>query len=106
MRERNQLFFGLPLLSKEFQHPAIQAKIEQNFGGFFHQKSAPANRKTGFYANRDPNKQEVGCPFQGLSNGTTLMYMQSGRTVSLNQGETILEIIFFCEKFYFLQCRI
>jgi hypothetical protein len=24
-------------LSKEFQHPAIQTKIEQHFGGFFHQ---------------------------------------------------------------------
>jgi hypothetical protein len=25
--------------------------------------SAPANRKTGFYANREPNKQEVGLLF-------------------------------------------
>jgi hypothetical protein len=24
-------------MSKEFQHPAIQTKIEQHFGGFFHQ---------------------------------------------------------------------
>ncbi len=37
MRERNQLFFGLLLVSKVFQHPAIQTKIEQHFGGFFHQ---------------------------------------------------------------------
>jgi hypothetical protein len=37
MRERHQLFFGLRLLSKEFQHPAIQTKIEQHFGGFFPQ---------------------------------------------------------------------
>jgi hypothetical protein len=41
-------------VSKEFQHPAIQTKIEQDF---FH--GAPA-KKAGFYANRDPNKQEVG----------------------------------------------
>jgi hypothetical protein len=34
MRERHQLFFGLWLVSKEFQHPAIQTKIEQHF---FHQ---------------------------------------------------------------------
>ncbi len=27
-------------------------------------KSAPANRNTGFYANRDPNKQEVGFIFE------------------------------------------
>jgi hypothetical protein len=37
MRERHQLFFGLQLVSKEFQHLAIQTKIEQHFGGFFHQ---------------------------------------------------------------------
>jgi hypothetical protein len=37
MRETHQLFFGLQLLSKEFQHPAIQTKIEKHFGGFFHQ---------------------------------------------------------------------
>jgi hypothetical protein len=37
MRERHQLFFGLQLLSKEFQHPAIQTKKEQHFGRFFHQ---------------------------------------------------------------------
>jgi hypothetical protein len=36
-RERHQLFFGLWLLSKEFQHPAIQTKIEQHFGRFYHQ---------------------------------------------------------------------
>jgi hypothetical protein len=37
VRERQQLFFGLQLLSEEFQHPAIQTKIVQSFGGFFHQ---------------------------------------------------------------------
>jgi hypothetical protein len=32
----------------------------EHFGGFFHQiKGAPANRKTGFYTNRVPKKQEV-----------------------------------------------
>jgi hypothetical protein len=35
--ERHQLFFGLQLVSKEFQLPAIQTKIEQHFGGYFHQ---------------------------------------------------------------------
>jgi hypothetical protein len=29
--------FGLRLVSKEFQHPTIQTKIEQRFSGFFHQ---------------------------------------------------------------------
>jgi hypothetical protein len=37
MWERHQLFFGLGLMSKEFQHFAIQTKIEQHFGGVFHQ---------------------------------------------------------------------
>ncbi len=37
LREKHQLFFGLHLVSKEFQHLAIQTKIEQHFGGLFHQ---------------------------------------------------------------------
>jgi hypothetical protein len=36
MREIHQLF-RLRLVSKEFQHPTIQTKLEQHFGGFFHQ---------------------------------------------------------------------
>jgi hypothetical protein len=35
MQERHQLFFGLRLVRKEFQHPSIQTKIVQHFGGFF-----------------------------------------------------------------------
>jgi hypothetical protein len=37
MRESHQLFFGLQLVSKEFEHLASQTKIEQHFGRFFHQ---------------------------------------------------------------------
>jgi hypothetical protein len=37
MRERHQLFCGLWFMSKEFRHPPIQTKIEQHFGGLFHQ---------------------------------------------------------------------
>jgi hypothetical protein len=37
MREKFQLFFGLRLVSKEFQHPALQTKKEQHVGRFFHQ---------------------------------------------------------------------
>jgi hypothetical protein len=48
---------------EENQHPAIQTKIVLPFGEFFPQKSAPANRKKGFYTNHDPNKQEVGFIF-------------------------------------------
>jgi hypothetical protein len=35
--ERHKLFFGLRLVSKEFQHPAIKTKTEHHFGGLFHQ---------------------------------------------------------------------
>jgi hypothetical protein len=47
MRESQQLLFGLRLVSKEFQHPAIQTRIVQNFGRFFHQINArqPIGRK-------------------------------------------------------------
>jgi hypothetical protein len=40
MRKNQQICFGLWLVSKifeEFQNPAIRTKIEQHFGGFFHQ---------------------------------------------------------------------
>jgi hypothetical protein len=40
MWESQQLFFGLWLVRRifdEFQHPAIQTKIVQHFGGFFHE---------------------------------------------------------------------
>ncbi len=54
----------ITLLSKKFQHPAIQTKIEHHYGQIFSSnKSVPANRKTGFYANRNPNKQVVGFIF-------------------------------------------
>jgi hypothetical protein len=65
MRERYQLFFGLRLVSKEFNHhSAIQTKIELHFGGFLHQmKVRQPIRRQDFYADRDPNKQEVGVIF-------------------------------------------
>jgi hypothetical protein len=40
MQENQQLLYGLQLMSRifeEFQHPAIQTKMVQHFGGFFHQ---------------------------------------------------------------------
>ncbi len=37
MRERHPLFYGLRLAGKKFQHSATRIKIEQHFGGFFHQ---------------------------------------------------------------------
>jgi hypothetical protein len=37
MQEIHQLFFGLRLVGKEFQPPAIKTKMEQHFDRFFHQ---------------------------------------------------------------------
>jgi hypothetical protein len=50
MQESQQLFFGLRLVGRifeEFQHPAIQTKIGQHFGGFFHEIKVrqPVGRK-------------------------------------------------------------
>jgi hypothetical protein len=63
MRENQQLFFELRLASrifKEFQHHAIQNQHGASLWRIFSSnKSAPANRRQGFYTNRDPNKQEV-----------------------------------------------
>ncbi len=60
MLESQLLVFGFRLVSRIFQHPDFQTKIEQPFGGFFQQIKVRQPRKNGFYKNRDPNKQEVG----------------------------------------------
>jgi hypothetical protein len=36
-RQQLQLFFGLRLVSEEFQYPAIQTKTMESFGRLFHQ---------------------------------------------------------------------
>jgi hypothetical protein len=52
MRESQQLFLGLQLMSRIFeenQQSEIPGKIEHHFGGFFlTNKSATGNRKKGF----------------------------------------------------------
>jgi hypothetical protein len=63
IRERHQLFVGLQLLSKEFQHLAIQTKIEQHFGGLFHQMKVRLIGRQDSVQTIDPNKQEVGFIF-------------------------------------------
>ncbi len=47
MQESKQLVFRLRLVSKDFQHPAIQTRIVQHLGGFFHQINVrqPIGRK-------------------------------------------------------------
>jgi hypothetical protein len=66
IRESPQ-FFGLRLVRRIFEETLtsrnpnqISATLWQNFSS---NKSTPANRKKGFFTNRDPNKQEVGFIF-------------------------------------------
>jgi hypothetical protein len=64
MQESQQLFFVLRFARRIFEETLTSRnanQIVQHFGGFFSSnKSAPANRKKGFYTNRVPKKQEVG----------------------------------------------
>jgi hypothetical protein len=64
MRESQQLFFGLRLMSRiieEFQRPVIKTEVVQHFGRFFSSnENAPANRKKGFYRSRLPKNEEIG----------------------------------------------
>jgi hypothetical protein len=56
------MFFGLQLVSKELQCPAIQTKIEQHFGGLFHPIKV-CQAIGGQDSMQTPNKQEVGFVF-------------------------------------------
>jgi hypothetical protein len=69
MRERYQLFFRLRLASKKFRNPNQKRAA---LWRIFHQMKVrqPANMKIGFYADYDPNKQEVGFIF--ASSGSEL----------------------------------
>ncbi len=99
----SKMFFGVRLVSTEFHHPAIQTKIEQHFGWFFlPNKSAPASRKTGFHANRDPNKQEVGSIFawSGLELWSLFKYL----TVNLKNPK-LVDVHFKAYPMVPLSCR-
>jgi hypothetical protein len=67
MRESQQLSFGLQVVRRIFEETLTSRNPNQNSATlwriFSSKKSAPANRKKGFYTNRNPNKQEVGFIF-------------------------------------------
>jgi hypothetical protein len=84
MRKRHQLFFGLQLVTKVFQHPTIQNKIEQHICGFFHQIKVRqpigrqdsmqtvirTSRRLDIFLLEVAQNFEVFSNIQGLSNGT------------------------------------
>ncbi len=63
MQERQQLFWDYGSWAKNSNTRNPNQNRVALWLIFSSYKSAPANRKTGFYANRDPNKQEVGFIF-------------------------------------------
>ncbi len=66
MWESQQLFFGGWLVSRifeEFQLPAIQTKIEQHFGRFFHQIKVRQPEEKVSLLTVCRKKQEVGGKF-------------------------------------------
>ncbi len=130
MRGRQQLFFGLQLVNEEFQHLAIQNKILQSFGwlsnkiapanrkkGFYSIQTVILTSKSLihvcikrlrtlksfqiFSPEIEKSKNYSGsCPFEGLSNGTTLMQIKSGRTIPLlSRFHNNLKLKFFSSFF-------
>ncbi len=113
MRESQHLDFGLRLVRRKFEETLTSRNPKQNsptlWQIFSSNESAPANRKKGFYTNRRRSRcifawsgSELWTlfkysrsklkkwktfsgwrSFQGLSNGTTLMQIQPGRTLPL-----------------------
>ncbi len=91
-QERYQLFFG----SKVRNSNILQSK--QNRAAlwwrmFSSNKSAPASRKTGFYASRDPKKQEVGLIFT-WSNSELWSLFKYSRVKFKNQNSLVVDVLF------------
>jgi hypothetical protein len=65
MRERYQLFFNW-IAARQQRIPSFRNSNQNRaalWRAFSSNESAPANSKTGFNADRDPNKQEIGVIF-------------------------------------------
>jgi hypothetical protein len=61
LRESQQLSFGLRLVRRIFEETRNPNQNRASIWKIFSSnKSTPANRKKGFYTNRNPNEQEVG----------------------------------------------
>jgi hypothetical protein len=106
MRERHQLLSGLLLMSIEFQHPIILTKIEQHFGGFFHQiKVRQPIKRQDFYANRDPINQEVRLIFAW--SGSKLWSLLKYSNVKLkNQKPIAVDVLFKAYPMVPHSCRL
>ncbi len=106
MRERHELFFGLRLMSKEFQSRNPNQNRAVLWRIFSSNKSAPAYRKTRFYANCDPNKQEVGFIFAWSGSELWSLFKYS-RVKLKNQKLIVVDVHFKAYRYPMvpLSCR-
>ncbi len=87
-----------------FSQPSgIQTKIEQHFGGFFHQ--IKERQPIGFYANHDPNKQEVGFIF-AWSGSELWSLFKCSRMKLKNQKPIAVDVLFKAYPMVPLSCTV
>ncbi len=93
MRESQQLVFGLRLVRRIFEENLTSCNPYQNSATPLSNKHEPANRETGFYTNRNPNKQEVG--FNFVWSGSELWSLFKYSEVKLkNQEHIAVDVLF------------
>ncbi len=105
MGETHQFFFGftaqeqrIPTSHNPNQKRAALWRI------FSSNKSVPANRKTVFYANHDPNKQEVGLVFAWSGSELWRLFKYS-RVKLKNQNPIAVDVLFKAYRMVPLSCR-
>jgi hypothetical protein len=107
MQERHQLFFGLQVVSKAFQHPAIPTIILQHIDGFFHQIKVqqPIGRNDSMQiVIRDPNRKEVWFIFAWSSSELWSLFKNS-RVKLKNQKPIAVVVLFKAYPMEPLSCR-
>ena len=102
MPESQQLCFEFRIVSRIFQHPAIQNKKMKRI--FSANKCAPANRKKGSYTNHDPNKQEVGFIFVWSGSELWSIFIYSKLKLK-NQKPVAVDVLFKAYPMVPLLCR-
>ncbi len=73
--------------------PQSKPKQSSILAYFFTNKSVSANRKTGFYGNRDPSKQEVGFIFECSGSGLWSLFKYSRMKIK-NKKPVVVKILF------------
>jgi hypothetical protein len=95
---------GCGLRVKNFIIPQSNQKRAGLWWIFSSSNSAPANRKTGFYANREPNKQEVGFIF-AWSGSELWSLVKYSRSKIKNLKHIAVDVLLKCFPMIPLSCR-